>query len=304
MGSPDAFKNRSPTFQTENDSYILPNDAKEHERLEKQHEAFIALAKGQLIVAPVGKPIKKVVDIGCGTGIVTRALRQYFVDAEHVYGIDLTSLHTDEGNPVTGPEYIHGDFMALAGTDPRLGWDSVDFAWSRFLICGLKDWQGYTDRVLKLLRPGAWAQMVDFCEDFYFDLHIGDRPQGFIANRDWDWLRALRAGGAHRGLDLDAGINIPKYMEISGFVDIQTIKFKCPYWRGAVETQPEAHLIIDLHIGDPYALYWFMIPKMLEGMGYTQEQILQFQENAQRDCGEEVGKYQVLHITIGRKPDL
>lgn len=261
-------------------------------------------------MAPVQKQIKTVVDIGCGSGIVTRALQQHFVTAEHVYGIDLTRLDLNKGTGKESAissraelEYISGDFMALAGTDSRLGWNSVDFAWSRFLICGLKDWQGYSDRVLRLLKPGAWAQMVDFCEDFYFDPQISSRSPEFLASRDWSWLKALRIAGTHKGLDLDAGLNIPKYMEKSGFVDIQTFKFKCPYWRGAIETQPEARLIIDFHVGDPYALYWFMIPKMLEGMGYTKEQVRQFQEDAQRDCGEEIGKYQVMHITIGRKPD-
>ena len=153
----------SISSSSDSEPKLSHKSAKEHERLEIQHEACIALAKGQLVVAPVREPINKVVDIGCGTGIVTRALRKHFVNAEHVYGIELTPVNSDakKNESATGPrvepEYIHGDFTALAGADPRLGWNSVDFAWNRFLVCGLTDWQGYTDRVLKLLKPGAWA---------------------------------------------------------------------------------------------------------------------------------------------------
>lgn len=276
--------------------------AKEHERLERQHKAFVALTNDQLIIAPVRNAIRKVIDIGCGTGVVTRELRKHFTDAEHIYGIDLTEvdLHSGQDN---GAEFIHGDIMTLAGTDPRLAWGSVDFVWSRFLLCGLKGWQGYTDRILKLLRPGAWAQMVDFCEDFYFDPAISKRPRAFVANQEWEWLRALREAAHQKGLDLDAGLNIPKYMEKSGFVDIQTLEFRVPFWWDALEKSPEARLVMEQSIDDPYALYWHMIPKMVEKMGYSQEQVRQFQEDSLRGCSEELGKYQALNITIGRKPE-
>ena len=194
--------------------------------------------------------------------------------------------------------------MTLAGADSRLSWGSTDFAWSRFLVCGLTDWQGYTDRVFKLLNPGAWAQMVDFCDDFHFDPLHTKRPPDFAAKQEWGWLRALREVGYRRGLDLDAGLNIPMYMENSGFTDIQTMNLTVPYWVGALKMHPEARLALEFHVGDPYGLYWHMIPKMLENMGYDEEQIRQFQLDSQRDCCEEPGKYQTLYITIGRKPEV
>ena len=145
--------------------------------------------------------------------------------------------------------------------------------------------------------------MVDFADDFHFDPRISKRSPEFVAARDWDWLRTLRAAAADKDLDLDAGKNLSKHMVASGFVDVQTIELKCPYWRGATETQPESRLIIDLHVDDPYAVYWLLIQRLLEGTNYSQEQIQQFQADAQRDCCEGIGKYQVIYMTIGRKPE-
>ena len=251
----------------------------------------------QLVVAPVHEPINKVIDIGCGTGVVTQALRKHFLAANHIYGIDLTPTNLENRpSAATKPaEFILGDFISLAGTDARLGWGSVDFAWSRFLLCGLTNWPGYVERVFRLLKPGAWAQMVDFCEDFYFDPRLSSRPRDFEARRDWGWLRALREAGRRKGLDLDAGLHVPAYMEAAGFVDVRQQEFVVPYWREAVAARPEARLAAEMCVGDPYALYWHMLPRILEGMGFGEEEVRSFQENSRRDSGEEVGKYQVLH---------
>lgn len=233
-------------------------------------------------MTPVHGPVSKVIDIGCGTGVVTQELRNYFPSAESVFGIDLSEVDLDkqhESDPAKSrayPAFIQGDFMTLAGNDPRLSWDSVDFAWSRFLLCGMRDWQGYTDRIFRLLKPGGWAQIVEFCENFHFDPLVSKRPRDFLAENEWEWLRALRDGGRQKGLDLDAGLNVPKYMEGTGFVDIRAMSFSVPYWPGALQTQPEARLAMEHHVDDPYALYWHMIPRMVENMGFTQEQIRQF----------------------------
>ncbi|KAL9113471.1 MAG: hypothetical protein Q9227_002512 [Pyrenula ochraceoflavens] len=304
----DPFKHRDPTFQTLNDNYQLPNEY----FIESPNYgglAFVSLTNDQLILTPIHHSVRKVIDIGCGTGIVTQELRKQFPDAEHVYGIDLTkvnpSLELDNAATESQfqPTFIHGDFMALAGVDARLAWGSVDFAWSRFLLCGMKDWQRYTDHVFKLLKPGAWTQMVEFAEDFYFDPLLSERPHGYLAREQWSWLLALRDAGARKGLDMDAGWNVAKHMRVSGFVDVQHMQFTVPYWWSIVDTRPEARLAVKQHLNDPYALYWHMIPRMLESLGYSQQQIRQFQNDSVRDCGEELGKYQVLHIITGRKPE-
>ena len=57
--------------------------------------------------------------------------------------------------------------------------------------------------------------MADYVEDtFYEDGRI-------LPREEWEWLRLLREGGRRRGLDLEAGITIRRYMEEAGFVDVR-----------------------------------------------------------------------------------
>jgi hypothetical protein len=52
-------------------AYFMPNDERENDRLDLQHNIIIRMQDNQLYVSPAGqdKPLKRVLDAGCGTGI-------------------------------------------------------------------------------------------------------------------------------------------------------------------------------------------------------------------------------------------
>lgn len=114
-----------------------------------------------------------------------------------------------------------------------------------------------------------------------------------------DWLRLIREGGALLGLDLDAGLNVRKYMEDAGFVDIQRWEFPIPYWRNPGAS---SEVITEHYIGDKWGLYWHMIPRLVEPLHLSEEKIKKLQQDMRRDLQEEVGKEQLFCVTIGRKP--
>ena len=202
----------------------------------------------------------------------------------------------DQDNP--NLSFIRGDFRKLAGVDPCLQFESVDFVFSRLLLCGMTDWEGYVRDALKMLKPGGWAEMDDYVEDtFYTD----DRS---VPREEWEWLRSIRAGGSRQGLDLDAGLNIRRYMEKAGFVDIQRWEYRVPFWKGAVTEQPGSRLMTEHAIGDKWGLYWHMLPKLLDGMGYGANDLERLRMEMRKDLAEEEGKYQLFCVTIGRKPDV
>ena len=117
--------------------------AVEHARLLDQHNSLVALVGDRIVHAPVASP-DIVLDIGRGTGIVTRYLSPYFPTARQIYGIDLSPVPAQPGaEPASKLSFIQGDFRALAGRDPRLQYGSVDFFCSRLLLCGMTDWAGY-----------------------------------------------------------------------------------------------------------------------------------------------------------------
>ena len=268
----------------------------EHSRLLEQHNAVVALVKERMIHAPVTVP-GIVLDIGCGTGVVTRYLSSRFPTAQHVYGIDLSPVPVQPGDEfASNLFFIRGNFRTLAGIDPCLRDGSADFVYSRMLLCGMTDWPGYIRDVLKVLKPGCWAEMGDYVEDcFYSDNRS-------VPRENWEWLRSLRAGGARLGLDMDCGLSIRRYMEEAGFVDVQRWEYQIPYWRGAGEMHPETSKMTEFMVEDKWGLYWHMLPKMMNGMGYSEEDMQRLRLDMRRDLGEEEGKYQVYCVTIGRKP--
>lgn len=196
--------------------------------------------------------------------------------------------------------FIRGDFRKLSGADARLQFGSADFVYSRMLECGMTDWPGYVAEAFKMLKPGGWMEMGDFVEDVFFSDNRTVKPR-----EDWEWLRAIRAGGKRQGLDLDCGRNEPGYMKEAGFVDVQRWEYKSPYWTGAEKELPGSKRMAEHVIGDKWGLYWHMIPKLLKGMEeYGKEDIERLRREMVSDLAEEEGKYQIFCVTIGRKPDV
>ena len=93
---------------------------------------------GVTVHAPVTNT-KQVVDVGCGTGVVTCYLGERYPDAL-VWGIDLSpipAIHHRKPNNVT---FVQGDFLTLAAGDGRLAKGSTDLIFNRLLILGMTDW--------------------------------------------------------------------------------------------------------------------------------------------------------------------
>lgn len=242
---------------------------------------------------PIISP-NKVLDIGCGTGIVTRYLSSHFSKAQ-VCGIDLSAVPTQPGySDLTNLIFVRGNFRKLVGIDPRLRSNSVDFVFSRLLLCGMTDWPGYVRDIFDVLTPGGWAEMGDYVEDVFYP-----NNNDLVPREQWEWLKLIRKGGKLQGLDLDAGLTVKKYMEDAGFVDIQNWEFRIPLWRipGAESEKMTEHAI-----GDKWGLYWHMIPRLVAPLDLSQEKIESLRLDMRRDLLEEEGKEQLFCVTIGRKP--
>jgi trans-aconitate methyltransferase len=88
---------------------------------------------GYAFHAPVERP-SRVLEVGAGTGYVTRQLASTFPDAE-VIGLDLSAIPKGEK---TTAVFVQGDIMddgAVAGP--------FDFIYSRMLVYGIRDWPAY-----------------------------------------------------------------------------------------------------------------------------------------------------------------
>ena len=93
---------------------------------------------GLVIRAPLNNP-RRMLDIGCGTGVVTCHLGKIFPDAK-VHGVDLSPVPAVHAKP-ENVLFSQGIMPELAyAKDTHLTAGSFDFVFSRLLIMGMNKW--------------------------------------------------------------------------------------------------------------------------------------------------------------------
>lgn len=307
---------RELKFHGTDNAYILPNDPFEQSRLDKQHRAAKALIGGQTITAPVRDP-DLILDIGCGTGAVTRELSILFPRAAHIYGVDISPVPVLPSDEAKHPNmrFIQTEAQKLLqGSDPKIPMGSVDFVFNRFLLYAITDWPSYASSVFQMLKPGSYAEMHDIEDNFWYDYPSEPMaptpvPSSIPERSDqWHWLSLYRYGATAKGLDLDAGPNIATYMRNAGFVDVKSTRYYMPLYH-AYPTHPVVggNECADHCVGDPHGMFWHAIPKMLEGLdlGDQRDKVIKEMRSEMLECvKEEQGKHNAFWVTTGRKPDI
>ena len=95
-------------------------------------------------------PKSAVLDLGCGTGVLTKALAALGHD---VTGVDISQAMLDKIDTGIGPGRItlrQGDVYALPLADA-----SVDGVITRWVIPHFRDWPGIVREAARVLRPAA-----------------------------------------------------------------------------------------------------------------------------------------------------
>ncbi|KAL8782580.1 MAG: hypothetical protein Q9213_005258 [Squamulea squamosa] len=248
------------------------------------------LMHDKFIHAPLQSP-RHLVDVGCGTGIVTRQLGDAYPTAQ-VYGIDLSPVPSGPKPP--NVEYVLGDICQLLNRDARLAFESMDFVFIRLLVLGMTDWPGFVRNMVALLRPGGWVEVQDFALEWY--LH------GSYRSGDWEWMQAFSTAAERKGFDLRCGRNARGYMEQAGLLDVSVKEYSLAIGDWLARERPETRRIGE-HAAREYGmLYYHAIPKMLQGMGYAEEKIEEFRRMCKRDLAGQEGMELKFYATIGRKP--
>ncbi|KAI4183851.1 MAG: hypothetical protein L6R41_005146 [Letrouitia leprolyta] len=244
-----------------------------------------------IVHAPLKNP-REILDVGCGTGVVTHYLGERY-PAARVYGIDLSPVPDDGRKPVN-VEYIAGNVRELVNQDQRLTSGTFDFAFSRLLVLGMTDWPDYARAMFTLLRPGGCFEV----QDLDVEWHLNGAP----CSGDWEWLNALHLAAKQKNMDLHCGKNIKGYMEDAGFVDIEQKRFELPFGTWLAEKgKPETRRIGE-HAGREYGmLYYYAVPKMLEGMVYEREKVEDMKGRILEDVVAREGLSFGFYVTVGRK---
>jgi len=134
------------------DSYVLGNLDNEIARLEIQSAFFEPLSRRTLVKAGIMEGMK-CLDVGCGSGSVTRMMAQMVGEKGRVVGIDIDEKYLDycrRSKPPDNAEFLLDDISAS-----RLKDKNFDIIYSRFMFVHLKDARNAVQSMKQLAEKGG-----------------------------------------------------------------------------------------------------------------------------------------------------
>jgi SAM-dependent methyltransferase len=137
------------------DSYMLPCDEMEQDRLDFFHAVFIVAMRSTKLLHVPHTFNGRFLDLGCGTGIWAIELAKAYPDA-YVLGLDISAIQ---------PESIPLNCVFKAPFNYELPWLISEGQWDIIHMrmgCGsVMDWPNLYRRIFTHLRCGAWFEQLE-----------------------------------------------------------------------------------------------------------------------------------------------
>ncbi|KAI4284497.1 MAG: hypothetical protein L6R38_001379 [Xanthoria sp. 2 TBL-2021] len=197
--------------------YLLPNDEIEQNRMNLQYHAVRLVFGEKLFFAPVEKDMKRVLDVGTGTGIWVEDMADAYPDVE-IYGIDLSPIQPRWSAPNVKYQV---DDVEQPWTYPP---SHFDFIHTRIMLGSLRDWPHFFTQSLKHLRPGGYVE----CQEIAVDARTDDNslPENSALTT---WCNNQQEAMRKIGMEMKiTGDMIKGQMLGAGFVDVEVKEFKIP----------------------------------------------------------------------------
>lgn len=206
------------TYQDDSGPYMLPNDAQEHKRLDDQYRAFFKVM-GKTFHAPIRNP-KKILDVGCGTGILTAELARRYPNAE-IIGVDIAPVPVALHGDLPNLTYVQGDIKKLVEqNEGAITAGTFDYVFSRLMMFAITDWSDHVKRLVSLLSPGGWLEMHDFDHVVFAGPNQKDFPEGTGISTTWDWHKHFTKDCLAVGLDMSCGRRLVNWMDGAGAANV------------------------------------------------------------------------------------
>ena len=185
----------------------------------------------------------RILDLGCGTGEITRRLALRYSEA-HVLGIDVLESNLglarrDSHAFADRVHYRQGDAFALAEADA-----GFDLVVCRHMSQAVPDFAQVLAEITRVLKPGGWVHLVS--ED-YGMLHM---PVGTLdPDRFWNenaiaYLRGI-------GCDGRIGRHTPPLLEAAGYagiamdyVVVDTLRVARPTFAGIIRAWRDGYAVV------------------------------------------------------------
>ncbi|KAK5657225.1 hypothetical protein OQA88_3283 [Cercophora sp. LCS_1] len=202
-------------FGRELDTYCLPNDEAEQDRLDLTHLLSMRSIGEKLFLAPIDpSSMRRILDIGTGTGIWAMAMGDEYPGVE-IVGNDLSAIQ---------PSWVPPNVRFVID-DVELPWaeqDPFDFIFCRYMASSIKDWPGLVSQIYEHITPGGWAEFQDYNLNFYAN---DDSYEGTATQM---WINAFMQACRVNGAEGSPGAYLEGWVRDGGFINMGHERFVIP----------------------------------------------------------------------------
>ncbi|GAB1317164.1 Methyltransferase [Madurella fahalii] len=273
--------------------YILPSDEQESDRLDMQHHVFYLTFDGALHTCPAGrdgKPLRRVLDAGTGTGIWAMDFADDHPES-HVIGVDLSPIQ---------PGFVPPN-VAFYVDDLEDEWtfnDPFDFIYGRMLAGALTDWPRFMHRCFENLAPGGWLELADITFPTLSD-------DGTLADSSAlsQWNKHVIEAGHMLGHSIECAKHYKQQMIDAGFVNVQEKLYKWP-----INSWPKDPKYKEIGMWTEQnfcgGIYGLSVALFTRALGWSAQELEVFLVNVRKDLRDrQIHAYWPIWTVYGQKPE-